>query len=53
MVINPVGLSPEINYAGEAQQQQKTTDLTSHQRGRPHQQTHNCLKNNERKKEKN
>jgi hypothetical protein len=32
----PVGLGPEKDSAGEVQQQLKTTDPTSRQRGSPH-----------------
>jgi hypothetical protein len=33
--MRPVGLRPEKDCAGNAHQKLKTTDLTSHQRGRP------------------
>jgi hypothetical protein len=33
--MSPVGLGSEKGCAGDAQQKQKTTDPTSHQRGRP------------------
>jgi hypothetical protein len=52
MVMSPAGLRAEKDCAGENQQQLETTDLTSRQRGTPHQQTRNCLKNNKRKKKK-
>jgi hypothetical protein len=35
MVMSPVGLRPEQDWIGLAQQQLKTTDPTSRQRGRP------------------
>jgi hypothetical protein len=36
MNLSPTGLRPEKGCAGEAQQQLKTTDPTSRQRGRLH-----------------
>jgi hypothetical protein len=33
--LSPTGLRPEKDFAGEAQQELKTTDPTSRQRGRP------------------
>jgi hypothetical protein len=35
MVMSPSGLEPEKDPSGEAQQQLKTTNLTSHQRRCP------------------
>jgi hypothetical protein len=41
---SPAGRGPERRCAGEAQQQLKTTDPTSRQRGRPHRQIRDFLK---------
>jgi hypothetical protein len=46
MVVSPAGLRNEKDCAGEAQQQLKTTDPTSHQRGRPHINKPQLSKNN-------
>jgi hypothetical protein len=39
MTTSPTGLGPE----NDCQQQLETTDPASRQRGRPNQQTHDCL----------
>jgi hypothetical protein len=44
MVTNPAGLKPKKDCTGDAQQQLKTTDPTSRQRGRPTSKSRNCLK---------
>jgi hypothetical protein len=41
---NPVGLRPEKDCAGDAQQKLKTIEPTFRQKRRPHQQIRNCLK---------
>jgi hypothetical protein len=52
MLMSPVRLRSEKGCAGDARQELETTDPTSRQRG-PHQQTRNCLKNNQRENGKN
>jgi hypothetical protein len=44
MLMSPVGLRSEKSCSGDARQKLKIPDPTSRQRGRPHQQTRNCLK---------
>jgi hypothetical protein len=43
MVMSPTGLRLEKDSAGDAQQQQNQPLVRE---GTPHEQTHNCLKNN-------
>jgi hypothetical protein len=42
----------EKGCTGDAQQKLETTDPTSRQRGRPHQQIHNCVKITKERKKK-
>jgi hypothetical protein len=44
MIMSTAGLILEEDCPGEAQQQLKSTDPTSRQRGRPISETRNCLK---------
>jgi hypothetical protein len=43
MVLSPVGLGPEDDFAGDEQQQLQTTDPSSRQRGHPTSENYNCL----------
>jgi hypothetical protein len=52
MRISPMGLTPEKGCPGDAQQQLKTTDPTSRQRGRPTSTNPQLSKNNQREKGK-
>jgi hypothetical protein len=47
MLTSPVGLRSEKGCAGDAQQKLRSTDPTSHQRGRPFSTNRNCKKNRE------
>jgi hypothetical protein len=51
--MNPAGLGPKTGCTGDTQQQLKTTDPTSRQRGRPTSTNPQLTKNNQREKEKN
>jgi hypothetical protein len=51
MVFSPAGLRPELDCAGEAQQQQQITDSLVRE-GSTKLQTHNCLKKISRRKTK-
>jgi hypothetical protein len=46
MLMSPVGLEPEKDGAGDAQQKRKSTDPTSRQRGHPTSTNPQLSKNN-------